>query len=113
MSRLLPLSLLTLGILLASAGSLWISFRALNVPIAFASALLLNSVSAVSRLLNVTPGAFGVREGLIGGLALVIQIDFEMAIIASMIDRFVQMLVLFGLAGLFFTMFASNVASED
>lgn len=78
------------------------SFLILGHDVPFINVLLLNSAGILTRLITLTPGAIGVREGLIATLAYLTGVDYQVAIIAVGIDRLAEVISVFGTGGIIF-----------
>lgn len=90
------------SILVATATSLKISFDMGPAEVPLAACVVLAALAPLSRLVAVTPGALGVRELLLGGLAYLMGFTVRDAIIASTFSRLVEFAVVCSL-GSFFT----------
>jgi len=66
---------------------LWFLFAAAGVPLGWAELLLLVAITESSLLLNITPGALGVREGAILAGAGLLHIPAATASSVALIDR--------------------------
>jgi hypothetical protein len=66
----------------------------------------------LTRLFSITPGAIGIREFLIGGLAYLTGFELRDAVIASTATRTVEVAVVFALGGLFTRRLSSQVISS-
>jgi uncharacterized membrane protein YbhN (UPF0104 family) len=92
------------GALLALAAlRLALAFQVFDRRIGYAEALLLSSGMILSRLANLTPGALGVREGLVAALGLVTGIDPGLSVLAVGVDRLAEVFVIFGSGALLST----------
>ncbi len=81
------------SILLLSAGKLYLAFSLGPERVPFAACLVFAAAGIATRLVTVTPGALGVRELLIGALAQLTGFSLGDALIASTIDRVVEVVV--------------------
>lgn len=86
------------AILLVSGVKLYLCFSMGREQVTLAACILFSASVAVSRLAAITPGAIGVREFLIGSLAYLTGFAFRDALIASTIDRIVELVVVGGLS---------------
>jgi uncharacterized membrane protein YbhN (UPF0104 family) len=103
--------LLQFGILLCAAGSLALGFGTGQTEIAFAACVIFSAAAVLTRLVAITPGAIGVREFLIGGLAVLTGFELQDAIIASTLVRVVEMAVIFTLGSVLTFTLGGRVAS--
>lgn len=72
---------------------LWIAAAALGVDLSLTEALLIAPAMTLSTLLNITPGAIGIRELVAGFIASQIGIDFELVLLAAVVDRTAMILM--------------------
>jgi len=80
--------------LLLSAGKLYLAFSLGPERVPFAACLVFAAAGIATRFVTVTPGALGVRELLIGALAQLTGFSLGDALIASTIDRVVEVVVI-------------------
>ena len=97
-------------IVLAMAASLRLCFQMGDAPVGFAACVLFNAAAVLTRFVTVVPGALGVREFLIGGLAVLTGFDLRDAVVASTLVRAAEILVIFVLGGIFTWSFSRDVA---
>lgn len=88
------------GVLLVS-GRLLVLFTAMGQQVAFQHCLLFASASILTRLLNFIPGGWGIREGIVAGLASMLGLDFGMSAIVVGVDRLAMIVGTLVLAPLF------------
>lgn len=88
-------------IVLAMAVALQLCFEMGEAPVGFAACVLFNAAAVLTRFVTVVPGALGVREFLIGGLAVLTGFDLRDAVVASTLARAAEILVVFVLGGIF------------
>lgn len=94
--------LLTLVHLACLACRFYVSYAILGQTLLPAAAFLLAAVSVLSTFLAVTPGALGVREGLIGYVAVAIGTLFEEGLLAAAVDRAAMLVMASSVGGLSF-----------
>jgi uncharacterized membrane protein YbhN (UPF0104 family) len=87
-------------LLLASVG-LQLCFSMGGAQVGLLACLLFTAAAVLSRLVTIVPGALGVREFLVGGLALLTGFDLRDAVVASTIARAAEIAVVFSLGGAF------------
>lgn len=107
--RVIPLQLV---ILLVSAASLQIGFALGESQIGFVPCVIFSAATVLTRLVAITPGALGVREFLVGGLAVLTGFELQDAVIASTLVRVAEMSVVFGLGGVFTYRLSGRVVSS-
>ena len=76
------------------AGRYWIAFHALSQNVSYIQCLLFSSATVLTQLVNIAPGGFGVREGLVAGVATVLGFDPGISAIAVGLDRLVATTVI-------------------
>jgi hypothetical protein len=105
-------ALFQVGILLATAATLRIAFGLGSSQVGFAACVVFAGASMLTRLVSITPGAIGIREFLVGGLAHLTGFSLRDAVIASTAVRTVEIAVIFALGGIFTHHFSSRVISS-
>jgi uncharacterized membrane protein YbhN (UPF0104 family) len=92
---------LQLSILLASAATLRICFALGSSEVGFSACTIFAAAAMLTRLVAFVPGAIGIREFMVGGLAYLTGFELRDAVIASAAARTVEIAVVFSLGGLF------------
>jgi hypothetical protein len=87
------------AVYLLAAMRLVYSFSIIGLDISYANALLMICGVILTRLVALTPGSMGIREGMVAALAHLSGIDYELAFIATGIDRLAEILIVFGIGG--------------
>jgi hypothetical protein len=105
-------ALYQVGILVATAATLRIAFAMGSSKVGFAACVIFAAASMLTRLVSVTPGAIGVREFLVGGLAHLTGFSLRDAVIASTAVRTVEIAVIFALGGIFTRRLSDRVMSS-
>ncbi len=106
--RVIPLQLL---VLMATAVSLQLGFALGEAQVGLAPCIIFSAATVITRLVSITPGALGVREFLVGGLAVLTGFELQDAVIASTLMRLAEMSVIFVLGGVFTYRLSGRVAS--
>ena len=75
-----------IGIVLRGA-RLWFVFEVVGVTLDWPELLLMIAIAESTMLVNLTPGGLGIREGLVVGGAVLLQIGAPVAASAALIDR--------------------------
>lgn len=103
-NRRLIAELVVLGLLgtLVMAGRFWIVFHMLSQEITLLQCILFSSSLILTNLVNITPGALGIREGIVAGVAVMLGFDAGISVVATSIDRLVALLVII-ILGTFYT----------
>lgn len=81
---------LQIGVLLATACALDLGFSMGPADVSFAACMVFSAGTVLTRLVWVTPGGLGVREFLVGGLAVVTGFELRDAVIASVAVRLAE-----------------------
>jgi uncharacterized membrane protein YbhN (UPF0104 family) len=97
----LPVCLLQVGVLLATAVSLRVCFAMGTADVPLSACTIFSAAAMLTRLVAVTPGAIGIREFLVGGLAVLTGFELRDAVIAATTARTVEVAVVFTLGSLF------------
>jgi hypothetical protein len=105
-------ALFQVGILLATAATLRIAFAMGASEVGFAACIVFAAASMLTRLVSVTPGAIGIREFLVGGLAYLTGFELRDAVIAATATRTVEIAVIFLLGGVFTHRLSNEVMSS-
>ena len=71
----------------------WICFAALQMPVSLLAAVIFASVSSVMIIVNITPGAVGIRELLVAALGAFTGLSFAETMAAASIDRVASLIV--------------------
>lgn len=105
-------ALFQVGILFATAATLRIAFAMGSSQVGFAACVVFAAASMLTRLVSITPGAIGIREFLVGGLAYLTGFSLRDAVIASSAVRTVEIAVIFALGGIFTRRLSGQVMSS-
>lgn len=84
--------LICLTLFILFAARIWFSFQIVGQDISFQMAILLQSCVGAGFAFSFVPGNLGLKEGVIVGLALILGIDSETALLAAVIDRAASLL---------------------
>ena len=103
---------LQVAVLLANAAGLKLGFAMGAAPVGFAACLIFSAATVVTRIVTISPGALGVREFLIGGLAVATGFELSDAVVAASVARLAEMLAIFALGGLFTYRLSDRVAAS-
>ena len=91
---------------------LYWSFKAIGIQVSFVHILIIQSLTTFSTVVSITPGNLGVKEGIIGSFAFMLNIPATDAIFAATVDRGISMVVTFAL-GLIFSKILMKKYSAD
>jgi|SRR6056297_185751 len=81
---------------------LYWAFKAIGIETNLITIFIVQSLVVFSMILSLTPGNLGIREGIIGLLAAMLDIPLKKAILGAFVDRAVMMCIVIFL-GLIFT----------
>ncbi len=84
--EVIPLQVLTVIII---AIRLSILFKFFSYNISILHCIIFVSASLLTRIINITPGGIGVREGIIAGLSTITGVDFGIGILVVAMDRII------------------------
>jgi uncharacterized membrane protein YbhN (UPF0104 family) len=102
---------LQVGVLLVAAWSLQLGFSTGRTDVGLAPCLVFSAAAVITRLVSISPGALGVREFLIGGLAVLTGFELQDAVIASVVIRVAEMIAIFTLGGIFTFTLSKRIAT--
>lgn len=88
--------------ILIMAIKLYWAFKAIGIETNLVNILIVQSLVVFSMVLSLTPGNLGIREGLIGLLAGMLDIPLKEAVLGALVDRAAMMCIVIFL-GLIFT----------
>jgi uncharacterized membrane protein YbhN (UPF0104 family) len=97
--------------LLTTAACLSLAFSMGHAEVSFGACIVFSAATVLTRVLSVTPGALGVREFLIGGLAVATGFELQDAVIAASAVRVAEVGVIFALGGAFSYELSKRVTS--
>lgn len=80
---------------------LFIALRMLDIDVSYLVGLLLSCASMVTRLVSLTPANVGLLEGFLGGIAVLIGMDFQLTALAVGVERIFDIFVNFSLFYIF------------
>lgn len=111
--RLLFVKLIGMQMLmiLIFAGRLWIAFHVLSQEVTVAHSVLFASANILTSLVNITPGALGVREGIVAGVAAVLGFDAGVSVVAVGIDRLVATGMIIALGTMYTYVLSESIAT--
>jgi uncharacterized membrane protein YbhN (UPF0104 family) len=101
-----------IGVLLVAACSLKLAFSTGRADVSLAACLVFSAASVLTRLVSFIPGALGVREFAIGGLAVLTGFELQDAVIASVVTRVAEMIAIFSLGGVFSYKLSHRIVSS-
>jgi uncharacterized membrane protein YbhN (UPF0104 family) len=105
-------ALCQLGMLLAAAASLELCFAMGGVSVGLGACVIFTAAAVLTRLVTIVPGALGLREFFIGGLAVLTGFDLLDAVVAATLVRAAEMAVVFLLGGVFTWSLSSDLAAS-
>jgi uncharacterized protein (TIRG00374 family) len=86
----------TIALFVAQGFRLWLAFRVAGVSVDFSGMMVIQATAAMAFVLALTPGNVGVKEGAIVFSASLLNIDPDLALLASLIDRGAALIITFG-----------------
>jgi uncharacterized membrane protein YbhN (UPF0104 family) len=99
------------GVLLVAAWSLQLGFSTGRADVSLAACVVFSAAAVITRLVSISPGALGLREFLIGGLAVLTGFELQDAVIASVVTRVAEMIAIFILGGVFTFTLSKRIAT--
>lgn len=101
-----------LGILFLAAAKLHLCFAMGLEDVNYTACLLFSASIAITRLISITPASIGIREFLIASVAHLIGFNFSDALIASTIDRIIDLVIVGLLTPIFGIYFKKRYSME-
>lgn len=86
----------TVALFAAQGFRLWLAFRVVGVSVDLSGMMIIQATAAMAFVLALTPGNVGIREGAVVFSASLLNIDPDLALLASLIDRGAALIVTFG-----------------
>jgi uncharacterized membrane protein YbhN (UPF0104 family) len=114
-NRWLTAELIGLQILmmLLFAGRLWFAFQALSQQVTLAQCALFSAATVLTRLVNVAPGALGVREAIVASVAFALGFDAGLSAVAVALDRLIATSVTVVLGTVYSFALSKHISSAD
>ena len=94
-------SLITLALMFLWSLRLFGCFLALSAPVGFNKIMLIQALLSASLVVSITPGNLGVKEGITAIISNLVSVDPSIAILASLLDRALAVLITFGMGLVF------------
>ncbi len=86
----------TVALFVAQGFRLWLAFRIVGISVDFSGMMIIQATAAMAFVLALTPGNVGIKEGAIVFSASLLNIDPDLALLASLIDRGAALIITFG-----------------
>ena len=100
-------------ITLLVAGRFWIVFRALSQDVTLTQCILFSSANILTTLVTISPGGLGVREAIVASVASLLGFEAGVSVVAVVIDRLVETLVVITLGTVYTYILGKKVASAQ
>jgi uncharacterized membrane protein YbhN (UPF0104 family) len=112
--RILLLQLILIQVIttIIAAQRFQIAFSTLSQDVSYAQCLLFSSATILTRLISVTPGGLGVREGIVAGLASVLGFDPGVSAVAVGLDRLISTVGILGLGVIYTYSLSKRIAHK-
>jgi uncharacterized protein (TIRG00374 family) len=95
------------------AGRLWIAFHALSQGVTLDQCILFSSAAILTRLVSIAPGGLGVREAIVTSVASALGFDAGVSLVAVIIDRLVETVVVITLGIVYTYTLGKKIASAE
>lgn len=99
-------------ILIMSVKLYW-AFKAIGIDTNLITILIVQSLVMFSMVISLTPGNLGIREGIIGVLASMLDIPLQEAILGALVDRAVMMSIVIILGMIFTTVLTREIDKRN
>jgi uncharacterized protein (TIRG00374 family) len=87
---LLKLLGLQAGLILLLSMRYLLAFQMLSQDITLGQALMFSTASVLTQVVSIAPGGLGVREAIVGGVALALGFDLPVGVAAAGLDRLIS-----------------------
>ncbi|MCI5117679.1 MAG: UPF0104 family protein [Candidatus Electrothrix sp. LOE1_4_5] len=94
-------SLLMVILIFLSGLRLYVCFTAIDEPVNFGQVMVIQTLISLSFVISITPGNLGIKEGITAFSANLFGISPTTALLASLVDRAVAVLVVFSMGLVF------------
>jgi uncharacterized membrane protein YbhN (UPF0104 family) len=76
------------------ATRLWIAFTAISQEVRLSQCLLFASATILTRLVSISPGSLGIREGIVAAMAALLGIAPSLSVVAVALDRLISLFLI-------------------
>jgi len=92
---------------------LYVCFTALGEPVNFEQIMIIQTLISLSFVISITPGNLGIKEGITAFSASLVGISPTTALLASLVDRAVAVLVVFSMGLIFSHILIYKISSKN
>jgi uncharacterized membrane protein YbhN (UPF0104 family) len=96
--QLILLAVISLGL---NSAAFWFSYRALELPVSIATAVMVSLATVFSTLVTLTPGNFGIREAFVSFISELVGAGVGEGLLVALLIRSASILSAFTLGPLF------------
>lgn len=80
---------------------MFLEFKVFGIDVTLLDTLLLSIVSTLTLFVSITPGSIGIKEALVAATATIISISTTHALVISILDRFINIVIVLMLGPVF------------
>jgi uncharacterized protein (TIRG00374 family) len=99
-------------IILIGAGRFWVAFDMLSQDASLVECILFSAATILTHLVAITPGGLGIREGIVAGLASLLQFDLGVALVAVTLDRLISTFVIISMGTIYTYILSKKVSLQ-
>lgn len=101
------------GLTLLLAIRYWLAFQMLSQNVTICDTLLFSTASVLTQLVSFAPGGLGVREAIVGAVALALGFDMGVSVVAVGLDRLISTSVVLLVGGISAVILSSQISKEN
>jgi len=103
------LVLLAVISLLLNAAAFWFSYRALQIPVSWGTAVMVSLATVFSTLATITPGNFGIREAFVSFISEIVGAGVGEGLLVALLIRGTTLISAFTLGPIFSAVLAREI----
>lgn len=108
-SLIWQLVLLSVVSLVLNAAAFWLSYRALDIPVSWGTAVMVSLATIFSTLTTITPGNFGIREAFISFISQIVGAGVGEGLLVALLIRGTTLISAFTLGPIFSTQLTREI----
>lgn len=96
-----------------TAYRLYLSFYILGFEITYVQVCFIQSLVILSRIISITPGNMGIKEGIIAFTSTAFNVSIDNALLSAVFERIVDMMIIFTLGAVFSRILLDDIGKND
>jgi uncharacterized membrane protein YbhN (UPF0104 family) len=100
---------LAIASLLLNAAAFWLSYRTLQIPVSWGTAVMVSLATVFSTLTTITPGNFGIREAFVSFISEIVGAGIGGGLLVALFIRGTTLISAFTLGPLFSVVLAQEI----